>query len=100
VAVKQGFCDAGGYDCVSLAVRGEYFRDQGGSRTGHDQTLAGVTATLEVRPLEALALRVEYRHDWSSEDVFLGSSSSSSSSSSFGGEDEQDTISASISLAF
>lgn len=97
--VKQGFCNAGTYDCVSVALRGEWFRDQGGSRSGHDQTLAGLTATLEFRPVEALALRVEYRHDWSSRDVFLGSGSSSSSSS-FGGEDEQDTISASMSLAF
>jgi hypothetical protein len=99
LAVKQGLCDAGGYDCVSIAVRGEWFRDQGGSRSGRDQALAGLTTTLEVRPLEALALRMEYRHDWSSEDAFGGSSSSSSSSSA-GGEDEQDTVSASISLSF
>ena len=98
LSVKQGFFATDGFDRLSLALRAECFRDDGGSRSGCDQTLAGVTATLEVRPLEVLALRVEYRHDRSSEAVF--GASSSSSSSSFGGDDRQDTISASVSLAF
>ena len=45
-------------------------------------------------PLENLALRAEYRHDWSSEKVFLGGSGSSPSA------DEQDTIALELNIQF
>lgn len=94
VVAKQGFFSAGTYDRFSLGVRGSYLRDEGGALTGEEQTLAEVTGTIEYRPLENLALRAEYRHDWSSETVFLGGSGSSPSA------DEQDTIALELSIQF
>ena len=92
---KQGFflAESGSFHHLSLAGRGEWFRDQGGSRSGESQTLAGVTATIELRPIEPLALRLEYRHDWSSEDVFAGSDRPSA-------RDQQDTFAAELSFSF
>ena len=82
------------YHRLALALRGSYFRDQGGSRTGLDQALGEVTATVEFRPMRDAALRVEYRRDFSSRsDAFRG----------HGGDlnrDAQDTVSLSLSYAF
>jgi hypothetical protein len=65
-------------DMLSLAVRGEYFNDDDGVRTGTEQELKEITFTPEIR-LKGLVIRPEYRHDWSDED-------------SFAGEDSQDTV--------
>lgn len=96
VALRQGFLEVEGegWHRLALAVRGSYFRDADGARTGEVQDLAEVTATLEVRLLRDAALRVEYRRDWSTKDVFLGSSGL------FPSEDSQDTIALELSYAF
>ena len=57
---------------VVLAIRLEEFRDPGGAISGTPQTLREGTATLEVRPFEALILKLEARHDWSTAPVFHG----------------------------
>ena len=75
---------------LGFAVRGELFRDEGGSRSGEDQTIGSLTATIEVRPLEP---RLEYRRDMSSEDVFVGSQRARA-------RDAQDTFAAELSFAF
>jgi hypothetical protein len=49
----------------SLSGRGEYFRDSQGVRTGTAQALKEVTLTPEIRLVDNLILRPEYRHDWS-----------------------------------
>ena len=79
---------------LGLALRGSYFRDQGGSRTGLDQALGEVTATVEYRPIRDAALRVEYRRDVSSRgDAFRSHGGNLSRGS-------QDTFSLSLSYAF
>ncbi len=72
LVATQGFFgqDGGRWHRISVTGRGSVFRDRGGSRTGVDQTLSEATATLELRPIERAALRVEYRHDRSSEPVY------------------------------
>lgn len=57
---------------VALAARAEVYRDRDGLITGTAQTLAGGTLTLEVKPAEHLTLKLEARHDRSTEDVFAG----------------------------
>lgn len=50
------------------ALRAEYFRDDGGSRTGTDARLASISAAVTVRPFpsfDAFALRFELRWDHS-----------------------------------
>lgn len=62
--------DGGRWHRLSVTGRASVLRDRGGSRTGVDQTLSEATATLELRVIEHAALRVEYRHDRSSEPVY------------------------------
>ena len=95
LTAKQGFlyCEADRFHRLGFAVRGELFRDQGGSRSTEDQTIGSLTATIEVRPLEPLALRLEYRRDMSSEDVFTGSQRVRA-------RDAQDTFAAELSFSF
>ncbi len=57
-------------DTYSVAVRGEYFDDKGGSRTGTVQKLKEVTLTPEIRLAGGLILRPEYRHDMSDQQSF------------------------------
>jgi hypothetical protein len=63
-------------DIVRFALRGEYFDDPEGFRTGTAQKLWEITPTLQLRPLaghtpfDNLLFRLEYRHDQSNEDVF------------------------------
>jgi len=63
-------------DIFRLALRGEYFDDSDGFRTGTDQHLFEITPTLSIKPfcnkgmLDNLVLRFEYRFDHSNEDVF------------------------------
>jgi len=60
----------------SMALRGEFFDDNDGVRTGFEQQMWEITPTLSIKPfagrsgLENLEFRVEYRHDQSNEDVF------------------------------
>lgn len=56
-----------------LAVRGEVFEDDAGTRTGADQTLWEVTATVDWKLSDPLHVRFEYRHDDSSNNVFADS---------------------------
>jgi hypothetical protein len=57
-------------DIYSLSLRGEYFNDQDGVRTGKPQHLKEVTLTPEIRVAQGLIVRPEYRHDWSNGTVF------------------------------
>jgi hypothetical protein len=51
-------------------VRGEYFNDSDGVRTGTAQKLKEITLTPEFRIVKNLVVRPEYRHDWSDKMVF------------------------------
>jgi hypothetical protein len=57
-------------DAYSVAVRGEYFDDNDGVRTGTIQKLKEVTATFEARLNGGLILRPEYRYDKSDQYSF------------------------------
>jgi hypothetical protein len=57
-------------DLFSTAVRGEYFKDKDGVRTGTPQTLKEITFTPEFRVAKSVIIRPEYRHDWSDKEVF------------------------------
>ena len=57
-------------DWFSLSIRGEYFSDKNGVRTGIAQNLKEITITPEIRVIKNLLLRPEYRHDWSNKDGF------------------------------
>jgi hypothetical protein len=63
-------------EIVRFALRGEYFDDKDGFRTGTAQQLWELTPTLQLRPFakyspfDNLLLRLEYRHDQSDEDAF------------------------------
>jgi hypothetical protein len=59
-------------DRYSIAVRGEYFNDHDGVRTGMSQTMKEVTITPEIRLANGIILRPEYRHDWAEEKTFDG----------------------------
>ncbi|GMT48904.1 MAG: hypothetical protein IEMM0008_0443 [bacterium] len=56
----------------SLAARGEFFNDEGGTRIvfGTAQKMKEITITPEVIVAKGLILRGEYRHDWSDQLVF------------------------------
>ncbi len=58
---------------IGTYFRGEVFRDQGGFRTGTDQTLWEVTATGKYFISDKLIVWLEYRHDDSDESVFTKS---------------------------
>lgn len=57
-------------DKYSIAVRGEYFDDKDGVRTGTVQKLNEVTVTPEIRLDGGLIVRPEYRHDSSNKESF------------------------------
>jgi hypothetical protein len=60
---------------IGTYLRGEIFKDDGGARTGADQTLWEVTFTGKYFVSEKLTFWVEYRHDDSNEDSFAKSGS-------------------------
>ena len=67
-AIWQGFAGVANYqftDRFSGAVRGEWFEDHGGSRTGLRQTLAEGTVTAKYQLTQHLYMRAEYRRDYS-----------------------------------
>jgi len=72
-------------DFFSASLRGEYFKDSQGIRTGTPQTAKEITLTPEFRIAKDLIVRPEYRHDWSDKDVFDSSHSTKDKKS-------QDTI--------
>lgn len=57
-------------DLFSASVRGEYFNDSDGVRTGTTQKAKEITLTPEIRIAKNLVVRPEYRHDWSDKMVF------------------------------
>jgi hypothetical protein len=57
-------------DTYSLAVRGEYFDDKDGFRTGTTQKLTEVTISPEIKLDGGLVLKPEYRHDASDKQSF------------------------------
>jgi hypothetical protein len=57
-------------ETYSIAVRGEYFDDKDGYRTGTIQKLNEVTLTPEIRLDNGLVLKPEYRHDTSNKESF------------------------------
>jgi hypothetical protein len=57
-------------DMHAVALRGEYFNDRQGARTGTAQELKELTLTWETKLLGSLILRPEYRHDWSNRNSF------------------------------
>lgn len=57
-------------DLFSATVRGEYFNDSDGVRTGTAQKAKEITLTPEFRIAKNLVVRPEYRHDWSDKMVF------------------------------
>ncbi len=72
-----GFSGIVGLDLKSVAeipagvyLRGEVFKDDGGARTGADQTLHEITLTGKYFATEKLTFWVEYRHDGSDADSF------------------------------
>ena len=90
VTVSQGLheVEGEGFHRLTASLRGSYLRDQGGTRTGVDQALGEVTATLALNFLKDASLRLEYRHDVSSE------------SDAFEGERDQDTVAVALHYAF
>lgn len=63
-----------------LALRGEYFDDEDGFRTGIEQEWKEVTATLAYSPIKNVELRGEIRRDWSDEDSFVDTDGSADDS--------------------
>ncbi len=92
---------------IGTYFRGEIFRDQGGFRTGTDQTLWEVTATGKYFITDKLTIWLEYRHDGSDESVFTKSGEivttdpiSGDTVTTFPTRDYQDTVSIAASYVF
>lgn len=66
-----------GLDDWSVALRGEWFSDQDGYRTGTAQDLWEITGTLKWQMTERLQARLEFRHDESTDNVFYDGGSMS-----------------------
>jgi len=88
-------------------LRGEVFRDQGGFRTGTDQTLWEITCTGKYFITDKLTVWLEYRHDGSDESVFTKSGeivttdpTTGETVTTFPTQDYQDTISIAASYVF
>lgn len=58
------------FDWYSIALRGEYFKDRDGFRTGTRQSLYEITFTNEFKLYKNAIMRLEYRHDESTESPF------------------------------
>lgn len=87
--------------------RGEIFKDDGGARTGTDQTLWEITLTGKYFVTEKLTLWAEYRHDGSDQDAFAKSGTISTTDPTTGEtiaspkfKGLQDTISIAASYVF
>jgi hypothetical protein len=55
---------------IALSPRFEWYDDPSGLTTGVAQTLKEVTGTVEVKTIDNLLCRVEYRSDFSDQEVF------------------------------
>jgi len=76
IAKWWGVAGYGNYqftDQWRLTVRGEYFDDRDGFRSGTAQKWKEVTTTLAFAATKHVELRGEYRHDWSDKRSFLKS---------------------------
>jgi len=73
----------------SLALRGEYFDDKDGYRTGTVQKLTEVTLSPEIKLDGGLILKPEYRHDMSNKESF-----------EYGTKKTQDTIALGVMYAW
>lgn len=72
-AVWQGIAGYINYkfnDCWNTSLRGEYFNDQEGFRTGVRQAWKEATITLGYIPIKNLEIRAETRHDFSNVNSF------------------------------
>jgi len=76
-------------DSVSTAVRGEYFSDPDGYRTGTAQRLNEVTVSADFAMGDGMIVRPEFRHDISDQAVFLG-----------GTKKKQDTVALAVMYAW
>jgi hypothetical protein len=57
-------------DMVAVVPRVEYYDDQNGFSTGIVQKLKEATVTLEIKPASSFMWRIEYRGDFSDQEVF------------------------------
>ena len=73
-------------DKLSFALRGEWFSDMDGTRTGVDQDLWEFTPTFAYQIREGLIARLEYRHDESSKKFYEKESRFISGQEVFAGE--------------
>jgi hypothetical protein len=92
---------------VGVYFRGEVFKDDGGARTGTDQTLWEVTLTGKYFVTEKLTLWTEYRHDGSDENSFAKNGTVTTTDPTTGEttstprfKGSQDTISIAVSYVF
>jgi len=92
---------------IGAYVRGEVFRDQGGFRTGTNQTLWEITGTGKYFISDKFVIWLEYRHDGSDESVFTKSGEIVSTDPTTGDtvvtfptRDYQDTIAIAASYVF
>ena len=73
LAIWKGIAAIGKYsisDSKAIAVRAEVFSDPTGYATGAVQDLKEITVTYELKYLSNLLLRLEYRRDWSTIEIF------------------------------
>ncbi len=76
-AVWQGIAAYLNYkfnDCWATSLRGEYFNDQNGYRTGVRQAWKEATLSLGYIPIKNLEIRAETRHDFSNVSSFTNKS--------------------------
>jgi len=92
---------------AGVYFRGEVMKDDGGSRTGTDQTLSEVTLTGKYFVSDKLTLWTEYRHDWSGADSFAKNGTVTTLDPTTGQatttprfKDSQDTVSVAASYVF
>ena len=74
-------------DVVAVVPRVEYLDDQAGFTTGIVQKLKEATLTLEIKPASNFIWRIEYRGDFSDQEVFssdTGAAKKNQQSISFG----------------
>jgi hypothetical protein len=65
-----GYARFGLTDTFALILRGEFFNDRDGARTGVAQKLKEVTLTPELKVSPRFVVRADLRVDWSNQDVF------------------------------
>jgi hypothetical protein len=65
-----GYARFGLTDTFALILRGEFFNDRDGARTGVAQKLKEVTLTPELKVSPRFVVRADLRVDWSDQDVF------------------------------